>query len=91
MATLVISNPDGSQQEQDVAGQLTVGRADGNDLVLSEGGVSRKHCRFFTEGADLLVEDVGSANGTWVDGERIEGRSSCRARARSSSATTRSP
>lgn len=73
MPTLVIRNPDGSQQEQDVAGQLTVGRADGNDLVLSEGGVSRNHARFFTEGAEVMLEDVGSANGTWVDGERIEG------------------
>lgn len=72
MPTLVIRNPDGSQQEQEVAGQLTVGRADGNDLVLSEGGVSRNHARFFLEGADVLLEDVGSANGTWVDGEKIE-------------------
>lgn len=73
MATLVIKNPDGSQQEQDVASQLTIGRADGNDLILSEGGVSRKHARFFLEGDEMLVEDVGSANGTWVDGEKIEG------------------
>jgi pSer/pThr/pTyr-binding forkhead associated (FHA) protein/tetratricopeptide (TPR) repeat protein len=73
VATLVIKNPDGSQQEQDVASQLTIGRADGNDLILSEGGVSRKHARFFLEGEDMLVEDVGSANGTWVDGEKIEG------------------
>ncbi|MFZ5440206.1 MAG: FHA domain-containing protein [Myxococcota bacterium] len=73
MPTLVIKNPDGSQQEQDVAEQLTIGRADGNDLILSEGGVSRKHARFFLEGEDFMVEDSGSANGTWVDGEKIEG------------------
>lgn len=72
MPTLVIRNPDGSQQEQDVSGSITVGRADGNDLVLSEGGVSRNHARFFVDGAEVLLEDVGSANGTWVDGERIE-------------------
>lgn len=73
MPTLVIKNPDGSEQEQDVAEQLTIGRAEGNDLILSEGGVSRKHARFFTEGSDFMVEDTGSANGTWVDGEKIEG------------------
>lgn len=73
MTTLVIKNPDGSQQEQDVAEQLTIGRAEGNDLILSEGGVSRKHARFFVEGAELMVEDIGSANGTWVDGEKIAG------------------
>ena len=73
MPTLVIKNPDGSQQEQDVAEQLTIGRAEGNDLILSEGGVSRKHARFFVEGDACMVEDAGSANGTFVDGEKIEG------------------
>ena len=33
MPTLVIKNPDGSEQEQDVAEQLTIGRAEGNDLI----------------------------------------------------------
>jgi pSer/pThr/pTyr-binding forkhead associated (FHA) protein/tetratricopeptide (TPR) repeat protein len=73
MPTLVIKGPDGSEQEQDFADSLTVGRAAGNDLVLEEGGVSRKHARFFVEGDELQVEDLGSANGTLVDGERIEG------------------
>ena len=73
MPTLVIKNPDGSQQEQDVAEQLTIGRAEGNDLILSEGGVSRKHARFFVSGDACMVEDAGSANGTFVDGEKIEG------------------
>lgn len=73
MPTLVIKNPDGTEQEQDFAAELTVGRAEGNDLILSEGGVSRKHARFFLEGADVMVEDLGSANGTIVNGERIEG------------------
>ncbi len=73
MAAIVIRYPDGTEQEHELAGQLTVGRADGNDLVLAEGGVSRKHARFFTEGAEVMVEDTGSANGTFVDGEKIEG------------------
>jgi pSer/pThr/pTyr-binding forkhead associated (FHA) protein len=73
MPTLVIRHPDGSEQEQDLANQLTIGRADGNDLVLVEGGVSRKHARIFSEGADVMIEDTGSANGTFVDGEKIGG------------------
>ncbi len=73
MATLVIRFPDGTEQEAELAESLTVGRADGNDLVLAEGGVSRKHARFFTEGSEVLVEDTGSQNGTWVDGEKIDG------------------
>jgi pSer/pThr/pTyr-binding forkhead associated (FHA) protein/tetratricopeptide (TPR) repeat protein len=73
MPTLVIKGPDGTEQEQDFVDQLTVGRAEGNDLILAEGGVSRKHARFFLEGDDVMVEDLGSANGTIVNGERIEG------------------
>ena len=64
MPTLVIKNPDGTEQEQDFADELVVGRAEGNDLILAEGGVSRKHARFFLEGTDVMVEDLGSANGT---------------------------
>ncbi len=73
MATLIIKKPDGSEQEQELAGSLTIGRAEGNDLLLTEGGVSRKHARFFVEDGAVMVEDTGSANGTWVNGEKIEG------------------
>jgi len=70
--SIVIKHPDGSSHEHVVSEQLTVGRSEGNDLVLTEGGVSRKHARFFVEGGAILVEDIGSANGTWVDGNRID-------------------
>ncbi|MFL5321148.1 MAG: FHA domain-containing protein [Myxococcaceae bacterium] len=74
MATLVVRHPDGTQTEHELAGQLTIGRQEGNDLVLSEGGVSRKHATISAEGADVAVEDHGSANGTFVDGEKISGK-----------------
>jgi ABC transport system ATP-binding/permease protein len=73
MPTLVIKNPDGTEQEQNFADELVVGRAEGNDLILAEGGVSRRHARFFLEGSALMVEDLGSANGTMVNGQPIEG------------------
>jgi pSer/pThr/pTyr-binding forkhead associated (FHA) protein/tetratricopeptide (TPR) repeat protein len=74
MATLVIRHPDGSESEHELSGELKIGRQEGtNDLVLAEGGVSRRHARFFEEGGKVLVEDVGSANGTFVDGTRITG------------------
>jgi ABC transport system ATP-binding/permease protein len=75
MPTLVIKGPDGTEQEQDFTDALTVGRAEGNDLILAEGGVSRKHARFFLDGDALMVEDLGSANGTLINGDRIEGPS----------------
>ncbi|HYO52750.1 FHA domain-containing protein [Archangium sp.] len=72
MPTLVILHPDGGESEHELSGELKVGRQEGtNDLVLAEGGVSRRHSRFFVEGGKVMVEDVGSANGTFVDGQRI--------------------
>lgn len=73
MPTLVIRSPDGSTREHALVSELTIGRAAGNDVVLAEGGVSRRHARFFIAGDAVQVEDAGSANGTVVDGVRIEG------------------
>ena len=74
MPTLVVRHPDGSESEHELSGELKIGRQEGNDLVLAEGGVSRQHARVFVEGGKVMVEDAGSANGTFVDGERIAGR-----------------
>ncbi|HEX8538684.1 MAG TPA: FHA domain-containing protein, partial [Cystobacter sp.] len=74
MPTLVVRHPDGSESEHELSGELKIGRQEGqNDLVLAEGGVSRRHSRFYLEGGKVMVEDVGSANGTFVDGQRITG------------------
>jgi DNA-binding NtrC family response regulator len=50
---------------------FVVGRGEGADLVVDDTSVSRAHARF-TAGDRLLVEDLGSSNGTWVDGRRLE-------------------
>jgi pSer/pThr/pTyr-binding forkhead associated (FHA) protein/tetratricopeptide (TPR) repeat protein len=71
MPILVVRYPDGSESEHELFGDLRIGRQDGNDLILTEGGVSRQHARIFLEGSKVLLEDLSSANGTYVDGERI--------------------
>ncbi|WP_223633807.1 FHA domain-containing protein [Corallococcus sp. EGB] len=73
MATLVVRHPDGTEHEHEITGELKIGRQQGNDLVLTEGGVSRQHARLYVEGGTVYVEDGGSQNGTFVDGERIQG------------------
>ena len=51
---------------------LTVGRASPPaDLVLAGGDVSRRHCTFDLDGDRLVVTDLGSTNGTFVEGERL--------------------
>src|SRR5215470_9355438 len=48
-----------------------IGSGSDCDIVVAQPRVSRRHCRF-TELADgYLVEDLGSSNGTYVNGERI--------------------
>ena len=71
MPTLVVRLPDGSENEHEITGELKLGRQAGNDLLLTEGGVSRNHARVFEDGGTVFIEDLGSANGTFVDGERI--------------------
>lgn len=73
MATLVVSGPDGFKDEKDISGELTIGRADNNDLILTAGGVSRRHARVYLQDGQVLIEDSGSANGTFVAGAKIKG------------------
>lgn len=54
-------------------GATTVGRAPENDLVLDTDGVSRRHLRVTWDGAVCVVEDLGSKNGTLVNGRSGEG------------------
>jgi S1-C subfamily serine protease len=56
-----------------IAGALVVGREDGCDLVLDDPSASRRHARITPSAAGVIVEDLGSRNGTYVAGDRICG------------------
>ena len=49
----------------------TVGRAARADFIVDAALVSRFHCRLTLDAAGLGVEDLGSTNGTWVNGRKI--------------------
>jgi tetratricopeptide (TPR) repeat protein len=59
--------------EIDLRSELTIGRADDNGLTLTDPKVSRHHARLRRQGICYILTDLGSANGTWVDGVLLTG------------------
>ena len=49
----------------------TIGRGKGIAIVLAHPLVSRKHCELFESGGQLMVRDLGSLNGTFVNNQRV--------------------
>ena len=56
-----------------VARAVTLGRGQDTDLVLADELVSRRHARVTPGGSGAVVEDLGSRNGTFLNGEGIHG------------------
>lgn len=52
-------------------GPLLLGRADDSQIVVSDPLCSGHHARFDADGNGPWVEDLGSTNGTWLDGSRL--------------------
>jgi predicted component of type VI protein secretion system len=55
-------------------GVTTAGRHDDCQLRIKSSEVSRRHCQFFEKNGMLLVKDLGSSNGTLLNGKKIEGQ-----------------
>jgi pSer/pThr/pTyr-binding forkhead associated (FHA) protein len=71
--TLHITGPFGSKTVT-VETELTVGRTEQASVALDDSGLSRINTTFFVDDGELLVADEHSTNGTFINGERIEGR-----------------
>ncbi len=54
--------------------EIIIGRSSDLDMVLVEDMVSRRHAKITTTDADIFIQDMGSTNGTFVNGEKIAGR-----------------
>jgi pSer/pThr/pTyr-binding forkhead associated (FHA) protein len=70
---LVMFKTDGNRRSFALRKDMTViGRREDCDLRIPLGEISRKHCRLIKEGDTLRVEDLGSSNGTYHNGTRIQ-------------------
>ena len=70
---LIMFRADGERRSFSLPKDTTViGRREDCDLRIPLAEVSRKHCKFTIDGDTLTVEDMGSSNGTYVNGERVQ-------------------
>ncbi len=53
---------------------LSIGRGINNNIVVPDSFASQEHAEFYYKDDEVWLEDLGSTNGTWVNGERITGK-----------------
>src|ERR1044071_1374963 len=51
--------------------KTTIGRVDDNTFQIAEPSVSSHHCEVLLRGTDIVVHDLNSTNGTYINGEKV--------------------
>jgi pSer/pThr/pTyr-binding forkhead associated (FHA) protein len=52
---------------------MAIGRDETSEITVNDGTLSRRHFQIWREGERYLLKDLGSRNGTWVDGKPAQG------------------
>jgi pSer/pThr/pTyr-binding forkhead associated (FHA) protein len=75
MADLCLLDESGAvAQRWEIGDQpVAVGRDETADVTVPDNTLSRHHFLIWREGESFLIKDLGSQNGTWVDGRRAQG------------------
>jgi pSer/pThr/pTyr-binding forkhead associated (FHA) protein len=77
MPSISILYPEESRQTVQIPENgLLIGRSPNCGLRLNDEFVSAKHCKIFFENEELFIKDLGSMNGTFIDGAEVGKKSS---------------
>ena len=72
MFTIVLQEKGGEQRRMVFnKPEVTIGRVQGNDIVLPKGNVSKRHARIVLKDGKFIIVDLKSTNGTYVNGRKI--------------------
>lgn len=64
----------GEEYEMPEQGELTIGRSEKNDICVFDKKSSRHHCKIFTDGGAMMLEDLNSTNGVKVNNTPVVGQ-----------------
>jgi len=72
--SIILTEKGGPTQRLDFeAEEITVGRVDENDICLPKGNISKKHTKIVVKDGKIIVLDLKSTNGTYVNGKKLAG------------------
>ena len=72
MAKLVVLNAAAAGRSHELnVEKTTIGRVEDNSFQIAEPSVSSQHCEILVEGDNVVVKDLNSTNGTFINGEKI--------------------
>lgn len=69
--TIRIKGTEGYTRQALGKDRMVLGRSSESDISIRHASISREHCTFIRDGETWSVEDAGSANGTWVNKDKL--------------------
>ncbi len=73
LALVVVDPIEARGQRHQLETEMTIGRAPGCAIVITDSFASQLHARIFERDGEWFVEDLGSRNGTWLNRDQVHG------------------